>query len=104
MTRYAIRNIHLFSAFRFGCLVGGVLMLPIGLLLGLLVRALVGFLRDWLETWEKLSLDLAGQTLAGNGGNGGRALVAARGAEAAALRKLTTNWRTLIEEKRGTLI
>ncbi len=63
MTRYAIRNIHLFSAFRFGCLIGGVLMLPIGLLLGLLARALVGVVRRWLEAWEALSLDLAGRTL-----------------------------------------
>jgi putative DNA methylase len=46
---------------------------------------------------------LAGQTLAGNGSGGGKSLVAATGAEAAALRKLTTNWRTLIEERRGGL-
>jgi hypothetical protein len=45
---------------------------------------------------------LAGQTSGTNsGGNGGKALVAATGAEAAALRKLTTNWRTLIDAHRG---
>lgn len=39
---------------------------------------------------------LAGSALAGNGSGGGRSLIAARGAEAAALRKLTTNWKTVI--------
>lgn len=47
---------------------------------------------------------LAGQALAGNGSGGGRVLVAARGAEAAALRKLTGNWRTLIEVHRGGMV
>jgi putative DNA methylase len=47
---------------------------------------------------------LAGQALAGNGSGGGRSLVAARGAEAAALRKLTGNWRTLIEVHRGGMV
>jgi len=36
--------------------------------------------------------------------DGGKSLIAARGAEAAALRKLTTNWRTLIEAHRGALV
>jgi hypothetical protein len=45
----------------------------------------------------------AGQTLAGNGEAGGRPLVAARRAEASALRKSTTKWRTLIEAHRGPL-
>jgi hypothetical protein len=35
---------------------------------------------------------------------GGRPLIAARGAEAAALRVLTANWRTLIEAHRGALL
>lgn len=56
MTRYAIHRIHLFPAFKFGCLVGGVIMLLPGLLLGLLARLLVGILRRWLEAWETLSL------------------------------------------------
>ena len=47
---------------------------------------------------------LAGQALAGNGSGGGRVLVAARGAEAAALRKLTGNWRALIEVHRGGMV
>jgi hypothetical protein len=63
MIRYAIRRIQLFSAFKFGCLTGGILMLPFGLGLGLLGRILVGILRRWLETWEALSLEFAGKTL-----------------------------------------
>ncbi len=47
---------------------------------------------------------LSGHALAGNGSGGGKSLVAARGAEASALRVLTTNWRTLIEAHRGTLL
>ena len=64
MTRYAIRRIFLFPAFKFGCLVGGVIALPPGLLLGLLARALIGILRAWLEAWDAWSLDLAGRTIA----------------------------------------
>jgi putative DNA methylase len=47
---------------------------------------------------------LAGAKLAGNGSGGGKSLIAARGAEATALRKLTTNWRGVIEANRGTLV
>ncbi len=50
-----------------------------------------------IERLRIVAQTLAGQTLAGNGSGGGRSLVAARGAEAAALRKLTTNWRSLVE-------
>lgn len=50
-----------------------------------------------IEHLRVVAQTLAGQTLAGNGSGGGRSLVAARGAEAAALRKLTTNWRSLVE-------
>jgi putative DNA methylase len=59
--------------------------------------------RPDVERLRIVAQTLAGQTLAGNGGGGGRSLVAARGAEAAALRKLTTNWRSLIEAHRGPL-
>ncbi len=59
--------------------------------------------RPDVERLRVVAQTLAGQTLAGNGGGGGRSLVAARGAEAAALRKLTTNWRSLIEAHRGPL-
>lgn len=59
--------------------------------------------RPDLERLRIVAQTLAGQTLSGNGGGGARSLLAARGAEAAALRKLTTNWRTLIEAHRGTL-
>jgi putative DNA methylase len=50
-----------------------------------------------LERLRVVAQTLGGQTLAGNGSGGGQSLVAARGAEAAALRKLTTNWRSLVE-------
>jgi hypothetical protein len=56
MTRYAIRRIALFPAFKFGSSVGGVIMLLPGFLLGLLTRAVVGILRSWLEAWQALSV------------------------------------------------
>lgn len=57
-----------------------------------------------LERLRIVAQTLAGQTLAGNGSGGGKSLVASRGAEAAALRKLTGNWRTLIDAHRGGLV
>jgi putative DNA methylase len=68
--------------------------------------------RPNLEQLHLVAQTLAGGALAGKGGvdprpNGGTAtgrLVAARGAEAASLRKLTTNWRTLVEAGRGRLV
>jgi putative DNA methylase len=47
---------------------------------------------------------LAGSALAGNGSGGGRSLIAARGAEASALRKLTTNWKTIIGTRSGAMM
>lgn len=58
MIPYTIRRIHLFPAFRVGCLVGGLVLLLPGLLLGLLVRGVVGLLRQWLEGWQIWSLNL----------------------------------------------
>ncbi len=60
--------------------------------------------RPDVERLRLVAQTLAGQTLAGNENGGGRSLVAARGAEASALRKLTTNWRTLIEIHRGPMV
>ena len=60
--------------------------------------------RPDVERLRLVAQTLAGQTLAGNGNGGGRPLVVAQGAEAAALRKLTTNWRTLIEAHRGPMV
>jgi putative DNA methylase len=57
-----------------------------------------------LERLRIIAQTLAGQTLAGNGSGGGKSLVASRGAEAAALRKLTGNWRTLIDAQRGGML
>ena len=57
-----------------------------------------------LDQLHLVAQTLAGSALAGNGDGGGKSLVAARGAEASALRKLTTNWRTLIGVRRGSLM
>ena len=69
-----------------------------------LIPAYLDEARPDVERLRIVAQTLGGQTLAGNGNGGGRPLVAARGAEAAVLRKLTTNWRTLIEAHRGTLV
>jgi putative DNA methylase len=53
--------------------------------------------RPNLDHLRVVAETLAGAKLAGNGKAGGRSLVAARGAEAEALKKLTTNWRMVIE-------
>lgn len=58
MIQYTIRRIHLFPAFRFGCLVGGLVLILPGLLLGLLARGVVGLLRQWLEGWQSWSANL----------------------------------------------
>ncbi|MGE5601604.1 MAG: DUF1156 domain-containing protein, partial [Nitrososphaerales archaeon] len=58
--------------------------------------------RPDLEQLRVAAQALAGRALAGGGGDA-RPLVAARAAKASALRKLTGNWRTLIEaHTRGT--
>lgn len=54
-----------------------------------------------LERLRVVSQTLAGQTL--SGGEAGKAIAGSKGAEAPALRKLTTNWRALIESHRGAL-
>ncbi|MCP4544615.1 MAG: DUF1156 domain-containing protein, partial [Chloroflexi bacterium] len=69
-----------------------------------LIPAYLDEARPDVERLRIVAQTLAGQTLAGNGDGGGKSLIAARGAEAAALRKLTTNWRTLVEAHRGTLV
>jgi putative DNA methylase len=69
-----------------------------------LIPAYLDEARPDVERLRVVAQTLAGQTLAGNGGGGGQSLVAARGAEAAALRKLTTNWRSLVEAHRGAML
>lgn len=69
-----------------------------------LIPAYLDQARPDVERLRLVAQTLAGQTLAGNSNGGGRSLVAARGAEASALRKLTTNWRTLIEAHRGPMM
>ena len=60
-----------------------------------LIPAYLDEARPDIEHLRVVAQTLAGQTLAG-AADGGRGLVAARGAEAAALRKLTTNWRSFV--------
>ena len=69
-----------------------------------LIPAYLDEARPDVERLRLIAQTLAGQTLAGNENGGRRSLVAARGAEASALRKLTTNWRTLIEVHRGPMV
>jgi putative DNA methylase len=69
-----------------------------------LIPAYLDQARPDVERLRLVAQTLAGQALAGNGEGGGKSLVAARGAEASALRKLTTNWRTLVDAHRGTIL
>lgn len=64
MSRYTIRRVDVFSASKFGCLLGVALMLPVGVLLGLAGQALATVLLQWLETWEEFTFSIAGQSLA----------------------------------------
>jgi putative DNA methylase len=59
--------------------------------------------RPDVEHLRLIAQTLSGQALGGSDSDAGKSLVAARGAEASALKKLTANWRTLIEEHRGPL-
>ncbi len=61
------------------------------------ISEFLGEVRPNLDHLCAVAETLAGAKLAGNGKGGGRSLIAARGEEASALRKLTTNWRTVIE-------
>jgi hypothetical protein len=58
MVHYEIRRVSPGSAFKFGCVVGGVIMLPIGLVGGFVGLMVIGALRAWLESWQHLNLAL----------------------------------------------
>lgn len=64
----------------------------------------LGEARPNIDHLRVVAETLAGAKLAGNGSGSGRSLIASRGEEAAALRKLTTNWRTLVEANANPLI
>lgn len=64
----------------------------------------LGEARPNLDHLRVVAETLAGAKLAGNGSGGGRSLIASRGEEAAALRKLTTNWRAVVEANAKPLI
>ena len=69
-----------------------------------LIAKFLGEAKPNLDHLRVVAETLAGAKLAGNGKAGGRSLVAARGAEAAALRTLTTNWRSVIEANAKPLV
>ncbi len=51
-----IRHVSLLPAFKFGSLIGGMVLILPGFLSGLLVWAIAGGLRQWLESWDRVSL------------------------------------------------
>ena len=58
MSKYAIQRIDLRSAFKFGVLIGPIVMFLPGLLLALLARWSISTLRGWLAGWNSLDLGL----------------------------------------------
>lgn len=60
MNDYRLRRVRITSAFPCGCLVGGIVLLPVGLLLGLAVQALVALLLPWLGGWKEVPIDVVG--------------------------------------------
>ncbi len=56
-----------------------------------------------LEQLHLVAQMLVGSALEGSGSGRGKSLVAARGGKASALRKLTTNWRMVIEAPREAM-
>lgn len=54
--RYSIRHIKIWSAFKFGGAIGGILFFFLGLAMGLTTRLLVHTLRTWLESWFSLEI------------------------------------------------
>jgi hypothetical protein len=58
--RYIIRNISVWSAFKFGIVIGGVLSFFPGLTIGLILRSVVHSLSSWLESWLSLDIPVVG--------------------------------------------
>jgi hypothetical protein len=59
--RVAIRHISLVSLGRFGCVLGSVIALLPSLMCGLVALGSARLARDWLESWEDLTITLLGQ-------------------------------------------
>ena len=64
MNHFAIRRVLIFPAFKFGCLVGAVVLIPPGILLGLLVQATTRLALSWILGWQSWSVDVMGRSLA----------------------------------------
>ncbi|OGO41121.1 MAG: hypothetical protein A2Z04_04180 [Chloroflexi bacterium RBG_16_57_9] len=62
-TRFTLRRVSFTSLMRFGCLLGSLAAFTPSLICGLTGLWLVGVLRQWLESWEKFSLNVLGQTV-----------------------------------------
>jgi hypothetical protein len=60
MTQYIIRRFHLLPAFKFGSIIGAIVMFLPGLTFGWLLRALIGVLYRWLDSWVELDVGLFG--------------------------------------------
>ena len=58
--RYIIRTISVWSAFKFGVVIGGVVSLFPCLTIGLALRLAVHSLRNWLESWLSLEIPVVG--------------------------------------------
>lgn len=58
--RYTIRTINVWSAFKFGTVIGGVVSLFPSLTIGLALRSAVHSLRTWLESWLSLDIPVIG--------------------------------------------
>lgn len=60
MNHFAIRRILLIPAFKFGCLVGAVVLIPPGIVLGFLAQVVTRLFLSWLQGWQSWSYDPPG--------------------------------------------
>lgn len=58
--KYRLRRVSTFSIARFGCLLGWIITVIPSLMCGLLTWQMMAALRNWLESWEQMSLRLLG--------------------------------------------
>ena len=62
--KVAVHRIELASLGKIGCLMGALAAFLPSLLCGLLAFGLVGVVRQWLENWQKLTVNVLGQEIA----------------------------------------
>jgi hypothetical protein len=58
--KYRIRRVSTSSIARFGCLLGWIVTVIPGLACGLLGWQAMAVVRDWLQSWEQINVDLLG--------------------------------------------